>query len=37
MDQSDEETWPDQKLPTYPPSYQPTYLLPLENTIKEHS
>ena len=29
FDQSDEETWPDQKM------YLPTYLPTLENTLKE--
>ena len=36
FDQSDEETWPYQKIPTYlhtyPPTYLPTYVPPLENT-----
>ena len=45
FDQSDEETWPDQKrstylpayLPTYIPTHLPTYVPPLENTLKEQS
>ena len=36
-DESDEETWPDQKRPTYIPTHLPTYLPPLENNLKERS
>ena len=35
FDQSDEETWPDQKRSTYLPAYLPTYIPTLENTIQE--